>query len=309
MQTLVGYFPNAEQARDAKKALKDRGYDDVRVIDQTGSDYQTGYESTNPEHETLGGKIKHFFSGLSGGDEETYNGYTRAVGQGGAMVTLSVDDDRASDAADLLDRQGATEIDGDTEGSAAGYASSRDAGIGRSGQGVYDAGDRNYGTGTGSVFADSGRGSSDDTAPSSYGTRGEQDSRSDEQVIPVMQEDLNVGKRQVSRGGVRVYSHLVSEPRTENVTLHDEDVVVNRRPVDRAATDADFAMGDRTVELTATGEEAVVGKTSRVVEEVIVGKRGSDHIEQVTDNVRHTEVDVERVGSDTSLPGSEKSRS
>ena len=47
--------------------------------------------------------------------------------------------------------------------------------------------------------------------------------------------------------------------------------------------------------MTATGEEAVVGKTSRVVEEVLVGKQSSQHTEQITDSVRKTEVEVEEV--------------
>ena len=114
-----------------------------------------------------------------------------------------------------------------------------------------------------------------------------------EQVIPVVQEELVVGKRQVERGGVRIYSHLVEEPVSADVTLRNERVVVDRRPVDRAATDADFSTGEGVIELTATGEEVVVGKSSRVVEEIRVGKEASEHTEQVNETVRHTEVDVE----------------
>jgi uncharacterized protein (TIGR02271 family) len=113
-----------------------------------------------------------------------------------------------------------------------------------------------------------------------------------EQVIPVVQEELTVGKRQVQRGGVRIYSRVVEEPVSESVSLHDERIVVDRRPVDRAATEADFTNAG-TVELTATGEEAVVGKRSRVVEEIRVGKEATDRTEQINDTVRHTEVDVQ----------------
>ena len=49
------------------------------------------------------------------------------------------------------------------------------------------------------------------------------------------------------------------------------------------------------IELTATGEEAVVGKTSRVVEEVLVGKDTSSHTEAIHDSVRKTEVEVEEI--------------
>jgi uncharacterized protein (TIGR02271 family) len=119
-----------------------------------------------------------------------------------------------------------------------------------------------------------------------------------EVAIPVVEESLVVGKREVQRGGVRVYSHVVEQPVTADVTLHEERIAIERRPVDRAATAADFTSGSAAIELTATGEEAVVGKTSRVVEEVRVGKQGTDRTEAIHDTVRKTEVEVERVEGD-----------
>ena len=117
-----------------------------------------------------------------------------------------------------------------------------------------------------------------------------------ETAIPIVEEQLQVGKREVERGGVRVYSHVTETPTTADVTLRDEKVVVERRPVNRVATAADFEMGQgSTVELRATGEEAVVGKTARVVEEILVGKTTSSHTEVIHDSVRKTEVDVENV--------------
>ena len=52
-------------------------------------------------------------------------------------------------------------------------------------------------------------------------------------TIPIIEEDLLVGKREVDRGGVRVYSHVVETPVAANVTLHDEFVSIDRRFVDR----------------------------------------------------------------------------
>lgn len=116
-------------------------------------------------------------------------------------------------------------------------------------------------------------------------------------VIPVTEEELVVGKREVDRGGVRVYRRIVEEPVSESISLREEHVVVDRRPVDRAVTDADLLGGDRVIELTETAEEAVIGKTARVVEEVRVGKEATEHTETVRDTVRHTEVEVEQLGS------------
>ncbi len=115
-------------------------------------------------------------------------------------------------------------------------------------------------------------------------------------TIPIIEENLVVGKRDVDRGGVRVYSHVVETPVATDVTLHDEFINVERRFVDRPATAADFAAGaGKTIELNATGEEAVIGKTARVVEEVVVGKEGSQRTETVSDSVRKTEVEVEEL--------------
>ncbi len=116
-------------------------------------------------------------------------------------------------------------------------------------------------------------------------------------VIPVVEEELAVGKREVDRGGIRVYKRVVEEPVSADVVLREEHVVVDRRPVDRAVTESDLRGGDRTLELTETAEEAVVGKTARVVEEVRFGKETTEHTETIRDTVRHTEVDVEQVES------------
>ncbi len=84
-------------------------------------------------------------------------------------------------------------------------------------------------------------------------------------AIPIVEEQLAVGKREVDRGGVRVYSHVVEKRVRADVTLRDEKILVERRPVNHIASAADFNMGQGSViELNATGEEAFVGKMARV---------------------------------------------
>ena len=117
--------------------------------------------------------------------------------------------------------------------------------------------------------------------------------------IPVVEEELQVGTRQVRRGGVRLYTRVTERPVEETVRLRDETVHVERHPVDRPATEADFAAArEGTVEVTETDEEAVVRKQARVVEEVVVGKAVEEHTETVRDTVRRTEVEVEPLGAD-----------
>jgi uncharacterized protein (TIGR02271 family) len=114
--------------------------------------------------------------------------------------------------------------------------------------------------------------------------------------IPVVEEELQVGKREVSQGGVRVFTRVVEQPTQAQVQLREEHVTVNRTPVDRPATEADFSsFKEGTIELKETAEEAVVAKRARVVEEVTVGKEVSQRTETIQDTVRHTEVDVQPI--------------
>jgi uncharacterized protein (TIGR02271 family) len=123
-----------------------------------------------------------------------------------------------------------------------------------------------------------------------------------ETAIPVVEEEMVVGKRAVDQGGVRVYRHVVEIPVEESVTLREEHVTMERRPVDRGLTDADVAFGARTIELTETAEEAVISKNARVVEEVLIGKTASEHTETIHDTVRKTEVEVEEIPGSARTP-------
>jgi uncharacterized protein (TIGR02271 family) len=117
----------------------------------------------------------------------------------------------------------------------------------------------------------------------------------EEIAIPVVEEDIAIGKREVERGHVRIYSRVKEQPVEESVRLREEKVTVERRPVDRPATDADFAAAEKEViEMTETAEEPVVSKRARVVEEVVVHKEVTEHTETVRGTERHTDVDVKR---------------
>jgi uncharacterized protein (TIGR02271 family) len=117
-------------------------------------------------------------------------------------------------------------------------------------------------------------------------------------AIPVVQEQLKVGKREVSRGGVRVYSRVVETPVNESVGLREEHVNVERRPVNEPISGADAtAFKEQSIEMRETAEEAVVEKSARVVEEVMINKEVTQREQQIHDTVRHTEVEVEQLGA------------
>jgi stress response protein YsnF len=105
-----------------------------------------------------------------------------------------------------------------------------------------------------------------------------------ERTVPVTQEELVVGKRNVAAGGVRVYNRVIEQPVSKTVELQEEHVEVERRPVIRESA-----------------EEPVVEKRARVVEEVKVGKKRSKKTEAVQDTLRRTEVEVQRTGAANQL--------
>jgi uncharacterized protein (TIGR02271 family) len=120
----------------------------------------------------------------------------------------------------------------------------------------------------------------------------------DGEVIRLAEEQLNVGKRQVAAGMTRVRRFVTEKPVEAQVTLHEEHASVARRAVTDPAYIREIDWSDRTIEVTETAEEAVVSKSARVVEEVVVGKEGSDRVETVKDKVRRQQVEVERQSGD-----------
>ena len=119
-------------------------------------------------------------------------------------------------------------------------------------------------------------------------------------AIPVIEEELQVGKREVQRGGIRVYQRVVETPVQESIGLREEHVTIERHAVDQPATAADLAsLKEGTFEVREMAEEAVVSKTARVVEEVVLGKEVSEKETTISDTVRRTDVEVEKIDTPT----------
>ena len=114
--------------------------------------------------------------------------------------------------------------------------------------------------------------------------------------IPVVEEELRIDKQVTEQGGVRVTTRVEEQPVSEQVSLRDEEVRVERRPVDRPVADADLAaIDDVAFEVRARDEEAVVQKQARIVEEVVVRKEAAERTEQIQETLRRTEVEVEQL--------------
>ena len=121
----------------------------------------------------------------------------------------------------------------------------------------------------------------------------------DQEMLRLTEEQFNVGKRLVESGHTRVRRYVVEKPVDANITLHEEHVEVIRRAISDPAYVSDTDWSDKTIEITETAEEAVVNKTARVIEEIVVRKQGSDRTQAVHGTVRRQQVEVERIPLET----------
>ena len=293
-QTVIGFFDTTSDAQKAIDQLVSSGFSRSNIDLSSARDGMTdstdavtgstgattGYSDTSTstgysdatttrdgDHEQSG--IGKFFSSLFGGDDDdttTTNTTNRATtygqvaSQSDAIVTVHASsDDEAQRAADMLDDAGAFDIDERAE--QYGFTGTQNTGT--------------YGT----------------TAATTLPTDVNVDAND---TIKVIQEDLQVGKRTVETGGVRVRSRIVEKPVEESLRLREERVRIQRTPVNRVATDADLnAFKQGEISVTEHAEVPVVNKEARVVEEISVGKEVNEREETIRDTVRSTEVDVE----------------
>jgi uncharacterized protein (TIGR02271 family) len=118
---------------------------------------------------------------------------------------------------------------------------------------------------------------------------------SQDEVLRLAEETLNVGKRQVQAGMTRVRRFVTERPVEAQVTLHEEHAEVARRAISDPSYIRDIDWSDRTIEVRESKEQAVVSKSARIAEEVVIKKKGSDRVETVKDTVRRQQAEVERV--------------
>lgn len=209
--------------------------------------------------------------------EEEAGYYAEGVRRGGTLVTLTAADDRADRAVDIMDRYDPIDIH------------ERAAQWRDQGWTGYDRNAEPYGAEE--IERERARYR---TATSRTG-----ETRTGETTLPVVEEDVQVGKREVQRGGVRVRSYMSERPVEEQVRLREEHVDVERRPVNRPASDEDLrTFQEGTIEMQETAEEPVVSKRSRVVEEVVLHKDVDERTETIRETARRTDVDVERIGEE-----------
>lgn len=127
-----------------------------------------------------------------------------------------------------------------------------------------------------------------------------QQKQEQQKSVPVVEEQVSIGKRKVLRGGVRVTSKVSERPVEETVKLREETVEVEKNEADRKLSpeEAEKAFKEQAVELAETAEEAVISKEARVVGEVSLNKSAAEREETVQATARRTDVKVEEIEAD-----------
>ena len=310
--TVVGVYDSYTQAEKVLNELLSCGFSrsDVQISPETDRTV-TGQTTTTTADERSESGIGHFFRSLFGmDDDETTGSYSEAVRRGHCVLTVDApSDDMRERAVEVMNRYDPIDIDerasqwrsqgwtgyddaapmytdAEIQKDRSMYSMNRGA--------ISDTGavaDSELSDTTRSTAPMSAASSMSDTDRLSTSATGEQTR------IPVVEEELKVGKRAVQRGGVRILTRVTEKPVQESVSLRQERVNVERHAVDQPASEADMAaFKEGSVELREMAEEPVVSKTARIVEEVVVGKEVTQETANINDTVRRTEVDVEQLG-------------
>ncbi|WP_158597953.1 YsnF/AvaK domain-containing protein [Noviherbaspirillum saxi] len=280
--TVVGVYDNFSDAESTVQALITAGIDRSRVQlnperDDAAIAATSTAATTRDSDGMSGGGVGGFFRSLFGGNDdykEQHDVYAESVRRGSYVVTVEVDSEEQQDrVSDIMNRFNPVDVD------------ERSSHWKQQGWSGYDPSAPRYGR------------DEIEKERTAY-TQARTADTTGSSKIPVIEEELKVGKRQVQRGGVRVFQRVRETPVHESVQLREEHVKVERHAVDKPASEADLAaFKEGSIELRETSEEAVVSKTARVIEEVVVGKEVSQRTENINDTIRRTDVEVEQLGA------------
>lgn len=292
-KTAVGLYETSAEARKVRNELLQAGFDrsNIRIMlgDSSNRQLREWFEddaSRPSDSQWSGGNATSMLQSI-GVPRADAKDYEEALHRGDALVSIETTDQRIDKAVDIMRRHNVLDINERREFWMAGA-----------------------GMAAGSVAgADKGA----DKASTATGMRNRDLDRKvqsgEEATLPVIEEELRVGKRETERGGVRVSTTVTETPVEETVNLREEHVHVERRPVDRPVSEADLnKLHDQTIEVTESAEEAVISKDARVVEEVVVSKDVETRQEQIHDTVRRTDVNVEQL-NDQNIRGWDTYRS
>jgi hypothetical protein len=189
-QTVIGFFDNASEAQQAVEQLVSNGISraSIDIAASGGSSASSGMTSGTSSYgstgstshdEGFGDKVSRFFGNLFDSDDDRSR-YSTVASRSTTVTVHATSADEAERAADLLDRYGAVDVD--ERASQYGYGATSASST------------------TDTSYADTTNRTADTTG-----------------AIPIIEENINVGKRVVETGGVRLRSRIIERPVEEAV--------------------------------------------------------------------------------------------
>jgi stress response protein YsnF len=256
-QNIVAFFPTISDAEKARERLIGAGIERsaIRLSNESASSSSSATSSGRMPDDHEEGWFEWLFGSNDDVPEYERNWYGENLANGRAALSVRLASaEEISRVEQLLEAEGALDVDRDDDAMAGGMQS--------------------------------GYAASGSTASASRSTA------EDEEVIPVVKEELAVGKR-AHETRRRIRTHVIERPVQEQVQLQDETVIVERRPVTGAKTAQPGDLTEREFEVIERHEEPVVEKRAGATEEVVVKKDVKSRTETVADKVRETQVEVE----------------
>jgi uncharacterized protein (TIGR02271 family) len=120
-------------------------------------------------------------------------------------------------------------------------------------------------------------------------------SQEDQRSIQLSEEELQVGKRQVEAGRVRLRKVVRTERREVPVELRREEIEIERVNASGAAVPGN-AFQEEEIEVPVMREEAVTAKEAHVTGQVNVNKTVETEQQTVSGDIRKEDVEVDRDG-------------
>jgi uncharacterized protein (TIGR02271 family) len=126
-----------------------------------------------------------------------------------------------------------------------------------------------------------------------------QDTSSDTEVIPIVEEELRLDKREVTTGKVRVRTSVDVETELVKATLEGETIKVTRVPIDRIVERAPEVRTENDVTIIPILEEVLVVEKRLVLkEELHLHRRRTIEDVETPVELRRQRAIIERVPSD-----------
>ncbi len=132
----------------------------------------------------------------------------------------------------------------------------------------------------------------------------DRDRQTPERRIQLISEVLRVRKERVAKGEVRLRKEVRTETQNIQVPVTREEIVIERNPVDDQRRATGQIGADKEIRVPLSEERVQVEKVPVVTEEVSVGKRTVSNTQNVSDQVRREELDVE--GADENIRKDQK---